>query len=72
MKQQDESSLKGDIHLDTPDVALARLSVLMADNKLIQAERYMLTIDQRFPELSDPSHPLYEQYHKIKLQLTSR
>jgi hypothetical protein len=72
VKQSFNGSLKGDIELDTADVALARLQALMADNKLIQAERYMITIDQRFPELSDPSHPLYEQYHKIVLQLTSR
>ncbi|MBB1437830.1 hypothetical protein H5202_03885 [Shewanella sp. SG41-4] len=72
VKQSFNGSLKGDIELDTADVALARLKVLMADNKLIQAERYMITIDQRFPELSDPSHPLYEQYHKIVLQLTSQ
>ncbi|PKG78317.1 hypothetical protein CXF80_08305 [Shewanella sp. Actino-trap-3] len=72
VKQSFNGSLKGDIQLDTADVALARLQALMADNKLIQAERYMITIDQRFPELSDPSHPLYEQYHKIVLQLTSQ
>ena len=72
VKQSFNGSLKGDIELDTADVALARLKVLMVDNKLIQAERYMITIDQRFPELSDPSHPLYEQYHKIVLQLTSQ
>ncbi|GGQ13972.1 hypothetical protein [Shewanella litoralis] len=72
VKQSFNGSLKGDIELDTADVALERLTVLMADNKLIEAERYMITIDQRFPELSDPSHPLYEQYHKIVLQLTSQ
>ncbi|WP_435806769.1 hypothetical protein [Shewanella psychromarinicola] len=72
VKQSFNGSLKGDIQLDTADVALARLQALMGDNKLIQAERYMITIDQRFPELSDPSHPLYEQYHKIVLQLTSQ
>ncbi|QDE32092.1 hypothetical protein [Shewanella polaris] len=72
LKQQNENASKGIIQLDTPDVALARLQALMAANKLIQAERYMITMDQRFPELSNPSHPLYEQYHKIKIQLTSK
>ncbi|WP_137226388.1 hypothetical protein [Shewanella sp. MEBiC00475] len=72
LKQQNENASKGIIQLDTPDVALARLQALMAVNKLIQAERYMITMDQRFPELSNPSHPLYEQYHKIKIQLTSK
>ncbi|MGI2174035.1 hypothetical protein [Shewanella ulleungensis] len=72
VKQSFNGSLKGDIELDTADAALDRLKVLVADNKMMQAERYMITIDQRFPELSDPSHPLYDQYHKIVQQLTSQ
>jgi hypothetical protein len=72
MKQQFDGSFKGDIQLDTADVALARLQALMADNKLIEAERYMITMDQRFPELSSSAHPLYKQYQKIKVQLTSQ
>ena len=72
LKQQSENSAKGIIQLDTADVALARLKALMADNKTIEAERYMITMDQRFPELSNKAHPLYEQYQKIKVQLTSK
>jgi hypothetical protein len=72
MKQQLESNPKGHIELDTAEVAFARLQALMADNKLKQAEGYMITMEQRFPELLSPTHPLYEQYQKIKVQLTSQ
>lgn len=72
MKQQLESHPKGTIELDTAEVAFARLQALMADNKIKQAEGYMITMEQRFPELLSPAHPLYEQYQKIKVQLTSQ
>lgn len=72
MKQQLESNPKGHIELDTAEVAFARLQALMADNKIKQAEGYMITMEQRFPELLSPVHPLYEQYQKIKVQLTSQ
>ncbi|GGP40794.1 hypothetical protein GCM10009347_05550 [Shewanella algicola] len=72
MKQQLESNPKGHIELDTAEVAFARLQALMADNKIKQAEGYMITMEQRFPELLSPVHPLYEQYQKIKAQLTSQ
>ncbi|GGP43263.1 hypothetical protein [Shewanella saliphila] len=72
MKQQLESNPKGHIELDTAEVAFARLQALMADNNIKQAEDYMITMEQRFPELLSPSHPLYEQYQKIKVQLTSQ
>ncbi|WP_445773961.1 hypothetical protein [Shewanella sp.] len=72
MKQQFERNPKGDIELDTAELALARLQALLADNKLKQAEGYMITMEQRFPELLSPAHPLYKQYQKIKAQLTSQ
>jgi hypothetical protein len=72
MKQQLERNPKGDIELDTAELALARLQALLADNKLKQAEGYMITMEQRFPELLSPGHPLYKQYQKIKAQLTSQ
>jgi len=72
MKQKGENEFKGDIKLDTVEVAFARLQALMADNKIKQAEGYMITMEQRFPELLSPAHPLYEQYQKIKVQLTSQ
>ncbi|WP_282110921.1 hypothetical protein [Shewanella algicola] len=72
MKQQLESNPKGHIELDTAEVAFARLQALMADNNIKQAEDYMITMEQRFPELLSPVHPLYEQYQKIKAQLTSQ
>ncbi|UAL44839.1 hypothetical protein K8B83_08545 [Shewanella inventionis] len=72
MKQQLENPSKGTIELDTAEAAFARLQALMADNKIKQAEGYMITMEQRFPELLSPAHPLYEQYQKIKVQLTSQ
>ncbi|UJF21389.1 hypothetical protein [Shewanella sp. OMA3-2] len=58
------------ISLDTADKAMLRLTELVKLDKLIQAEGYMLTMEQRFPELNNPSHPLHDAYHKIKQQLT--
>jgi hypothetical protein len=60
----------GMITLDTADKAMLRLTELVKLKKLSQAERYMLTMEQRFPELNNLNHPLHEDYNKIKQQLT--
>ena len=60
----------GMITLDTADKAMVRLTELVKLKKLSQAERYMLTMEQRFPELNNLNHPLHEDYNKIKQQLT--
>lgn len=58
------------ISLDTADKAMVRLTELVKLKQLPQAERYMLTMEQRFPELNNPTHPLHDDYNKIKQQLT--
>lgn len=60
----------GIISLDTADKAMVKLTELMKSNQFTEAERYMLTMEQRFPELNNLTHPLHEDYNKIKQQLT--
>ena len=60
------------ITLDTAEKAMETLKQLVATQQWPQAERYLLTIEQRFPELNSPKHPLHNNYQSIKQQLTAR
>ena len=60
------------ITLDTAEKAMATLNQLVASQQWPQAERYLLTMEQRFPELNSPKHPLHSDYQSIKQQLTAR
>ncbi|MGX9461996.1 hypothetical protein ACWXWU_12265 [Shewanella sp. A14] len=72
VREEPKTEQHANIQLDTANLALAYLQTLVDDNKLIEAERYRITVEQRFPELSNASNPLYEQYQKIKVKLTSQ
>ena len=60
------------ITLDTAEKAMETLNQLVASQQWPQAERYLLSMEQRFPELNDPKHPLNSDYQLIKQQLTAR
>ncbi|GAA0785563.1 MULTISPECIES: hypothetical protein [Pseudomonadati] len=60
------------ITLDTAEKAMETLKQLVATQQWPQAERYLLTMEQRFPELNSPKHPLHIDYQSIKQQLTAR
>ncbi|MCC4833205.1 hypothetical protein LMH66_11245 [Shewanella sp. 10N.7] len=60
------------MHVDSAEKAVMQLSELVESEDYVQAERYMLTIEQRFPNIVNPQHPQYDAFKKLKQQLTSQ
>ncbi len=60
------------MHVDSAEKAVMQLSELVESEDYVQAERYMLTIEQRFPNIANPQHPQYDAFKKLKQQLTSQ
>ncbi|MCL1067608.1 hypothetical protein L2735_12450 [Shewanella olleyana] len=57
---------------DSLDKAMIKLTELVNTQNFAQAERYMLTIEQRFPDIVNPEHPQHKQFTELKQQLTSQ
>ncbi|MEZ9140285.1 MULTISPECIES: hypothetical protein [unclassified Shewanella] len=60
------------MHVDSAEKAVMQLSELVESEDYVQAERYMITIEQRFPNIVNPQHPQYDAFKKLKQQLTSQ
>ncbi|WP_285163134.1 hypothetical protein [Shewanella goraebulensis] len=57
---------------DSATKAIGRLNELVKNKDYVEAERYMLTIEQRFPDIVNPTHPQHEQYTELKQLLTAK
>ncbi|WP_153913352.1 hypothetical protein [Shewanella sp. TC10] len=55
---------------DSLEKAMIKLTELVNTQDYAQAERYMLTIEQRFPDIVKPEHPQFKQFTELKQQLT--
>ncbi|WP_192021363.1 hypothetical protein [Shewanella sp. WPAGA9] len=57
---------------DSVEQALETLTQLVKDKDWQQAERYLQTIEQRFPRIVELEHPQHEVYQQLKRQLTTQ
>ena len=57
---------------DSVEKAIVKLSDLVNAKDYAQAERYMQTIEQRFPDIVNPQHPQHKQFTELKQLLTSQ
>ncbi|WP_394129612.1 hypothetical protein [Shewanella maritima] len=58
------------VSLDTAESALTQLTELLKQGETQQAQAYLMHIQQRFPELLQPEHPLHQQYRELSQQFT--
>ncbi|WP_144210275.1 hypothetical protein [Shewanella donghaensis] len=57
---------------DSAPKAIAHLAELVESNQLVQAEHYLMTIEQRFPNIVNLDHPQHQQYQQLKQRLTTQ
>ncbi|MBR9726552.1 hypothetical protein ACFOD0_06650 [Shewanella intestini] len=60
------------VELDTAENAVVKLTEHLEKGQLPQARLLLKEIEQRFPELNNTKHPLYEKFIQLKQQLTSQ